>query len=135
MPLGLRNKKKHKSKETSKLVESEAAAPAPAAPAPAASASRLQFHTQLAHGSPTGRVEGFGSARELYNKIAEAFGIDPAEVRRARPGAAAPGAASAAEGRRRGRFWAERPVDAVLPSFVDVGIFRGGKFLLPYWKG
>ncbi|NWQ73165.1 GIPC2 protein, partial [Columbina picui] len=80
MPLGLRNKKKHKSKETSKLVESEAAPPAPAAPAPAASASRLQFHTQLAHGSPTGRVEGFGSARELYAKIAEAFGIDPAEI-------------------------------------------------------
>ncbi|NXT82996.1 GIPC2 protein, partial [Zapornia atra] len=80
MPLGLRNKKKDKSKETSKLVESEAPAQAPAALAPAASASRLQFHTQLAHGSPTGRVEGFGSARELYAKIAEAFRIDPAEI-------------------------------------------------------
>ncbi|NXL85728.1 GIPC1 protein, partial [Alectura lathami] len=43
-------------------------------------ASRLQFHTQLAHGSPTGRVEGFGSARELYAKIAEVFGIAPAEI-------------------------------------------------------
>ncbi|NXQ84623.1 GIPC2 protein, partial [Nyctibius grandis] len=80
MPLGLRSKKKDKSKETFKLVESEAAAPVPVAPAPAASASRLQFHTQLAHGSPTGRVEGFGSARELYAKIAEAFRIDPAEI-------------------------------------------------------
>ncbi|XP_054068087.1 PDZ domain-containing protein GIPC2 [Rissa tridactyla] len=84
MPLGLRSKKKDRSRETSKLVESEAAAPAPpsaaAAPAPSASASRLQFHTQLAHGSPTGRVGGFGSARELYAKIAEAFGIDPAEI-------------------------------------------------------
>lgn len=83
MPLGLRSKKKDRSRETSKLVESEAAAPAPpsaAAPAPSASASRLQFHAQLAHGSPTGRVGGFGSARELYAKIAEAFGIDPAEV-------------------------------------------------------
>ncbi|XP_074732460.1 PDZ domain-containing protein GIPC2 [Strix uralensis] len=85
MPLGLRSKKKDKSKETLKLVESEAPAPAPAptpagAPAPAASASRLQFHTQLAHGSPTGRVEGFGSARQLYAKIAEAFHIHPAEI-------------------------------------------------------
>ncbi|KAM6124352.1 PDZ domain-containing protein GIPC2 [Pterocles gutturalis] len=82
MPLGLRSKKRDKSKETSKLVESEAAAPAPvaAAAAPAASASRLQFHTQLAHGSPTGRVEGFGSARELYARIAEAFRIPPAQI-------------------------------------------------------
>ncbi|NXF78801.1 GIPC1 protein, partial [Sclerurus mexicanus] len=73
----LRSKRKDKSKETSKLVESEAPAPAPAA-APAA--SRLQFHAQLAHGSPTGRVEGFGSPRELYDRIGEAFGIDPAEI-------------------------------------------------------
>ncbi|NXS56465.1 GIPC1 protein, partial [Brachypteracias leptosomus] len=84
MPLGLRSKKKDKSKETFKLVESEAAAPAAPAPsappAPAASASRLQFHTQLAHGSPTGRVQGFGSARDLYEKIGEAFRIDPAEI-------------------------------------------------------
>ncbi|NXD19044.1 GIPC2 protein, partial [Spelaeornis formosus] len=83
MPLGLRSKKKDKSKETFKLVESEAAAPAPvpaAAPAPSAGASRLQFHTQLAHGSPTGRVEGFGSARELYGRIGEAFGIQPAQI-------------------------------------------------------
>ncbi|XP_062457480.1 LOW QUALITY PROTEIN: PDZ domain-containing protein GIPC1 [Rhea pennata] len=41
---------------------------------------RLVFHTQLAHGSPTGRVEGFGNVRELYGKIAEAFGIPPGEV-------------------------------------------------------
>ncbi|NXU56422.1 GIPC2 protein, partial [Turnix velox] len=83
MPLGLRSKKKDRSKETSKLVESEAmaAAPVPAAAAvPGASTSRLHFHTQLAHGSPTGRVGGFGSARELYARIAEAFGIDPAEI-------------------------------------------------------
>nr|XP_030135400.1 PDZ domain-containing protein GIPC2 isoform X2 [Taeniopygia guttata] len=81
MPLGLRNKKKDKSKETFKLVESEAAAPAPAAaPLPSASASRLQFHTQLAHGSPTGRVQGFGSARELYARIGAAFGLPPAQI-------------------------------------------------------
>ncbi|NXM79692.1 GIPC1 protein, partial [Oenanthe oenanthe] len=42
--------------------------------------SRLQFHTQLAHGSPTGRVEGFGSARELYARIGAAFGIHPAQI-------------------------------------------------------
>ncbi|XP_071438029.1 LOW QUALITY PROTEIN: PDZ domain-containing protein GIPC1-like [Pithys albifrons albifrons] len=41
---------------------------------------RLVFHTQLAHGSPTGRVEGFGNVRELYGKIGEAFGIPPGEV-------------------------------------------------------
>ncbi|KAM8982812.1 LOW QUALITY PROTEIN: PDZ domain-containing protein GIPC1-like [Ara ararauna] len=41
---------------------------------------RLVFHTQLAHGSPTGRVEGFSNVRELYGKIAAAFGIAPAEV-------------------------------------------------------
>lgn len=86
MPLGLGNKKKGKAKDTSRLVDSEAAAPAApppaaaAAPAGAGSASRLQFHAQLAHGSPTGRVEGFGSARELYTKVAEAFGIAPAEI-------------------------------------------------------
>lgn len=109
MPLGLGNKKKGKAKDTSKLVDSEAVAPAatpPAAavaPAGAGSASRLQFHAQLAHGSPTGRVEGFGSARELYAKVAEDFGIAPAEVRpggvgagprphRLRPPGAQPGA-------------------------------------------
>ncbi|XP_037260809.1 PDZ domain-containing protein GIPC2 [Falco biarmicus] len=80
MPLGLRSKKKERPKETHKLVESEAAAPVPV-PVPAAAApARLQFHTQLAHGSPTGRVEGFGSARELYAKIGAAFRIDPAEI-------------------------------------------------------
>lgn len=41
---------------------------------------RLIFHTQLAHGSPTGRIEGFSNVRELYAKIGEAFGIPPAEV-------------------------------------------------------
>lgn len=89
MPLGLRNKKKDKSKETSTLVEGEAplarwrgdegdevaaASPPPRGPI------QLVFHTQLAHGSPTGRVEGFASVKELYAKIADAFHIAPAEV-------------------------------------------------------
>ncbi|XP_066196444.1 PDZ domain-containing protein GIPC1 [Sylvia atricapilla] len=47
---------------------------------PPALRPRLVFHTQLAHGSPTGRVEGFGNVRELYGKIGEAFGIPPGEV-------------------------------------------------------
>ena len=42
---------------------------------------RLVFHTQLAHGSPTGRIEGFTNVKELYAKIAEVFGISPTEVR------------------------------------------------------
>ncbi|XP_025901363.1 PDZ domain-containing protein GIPC3 [Nothoprocta perdicaria] len=41
---------------------------------------RLVFHTQLAHGSPTGRIEGFTNVRELYAKIAEVFGISPTEI-------------------------------------------------------
>lgn len=41
---------------------------------------RLIFHTQLAHGSPTGRIEGFSNVRELYAKIGEAFGIPPTDV-------------------------------------------------------
>uniref|UniRef100_A0A8C3UNA9 GIPC PDZ domain containing family member 1 n=1 Tax=Catharus ustulatus TaxID=91951 RepID=A0A8C3UNA9_CATUS len=54
--------------------------PPPAAPPPPALRPRLVFHTQLAHGSPTGRVEGFSNVRELYGKIGEAFGIAPSEV-------------------------------------------------------
>ncbi|NXU78941.1 GIPC3 protein, partial [Oreotrochilus melanogaster] len=41
---------------------------------------RLVFHTQLAHGSPTGRIEGFTNVKELYAKIAEVFGISPTEI-------------------------------------------------------
>ncbi|XP_074834157.1 PDZ domain-containing protein GIPC3 [Carettochelys insculpta] len=41
---------------------------------------RLVFHTQLAHGSPTGRIEGFTNVRELYAKIAEVFEISPTEI-------------------------------------------------------
>lgn len=41
---------------------------------------RLIFHTQLAHGSPTGRIHGFTNVRELYTKIAEVFNISPSEV-------------------------------------------------------
>ncbi|NXJ28567.1 GIPC3 protein, partial [Dicrurus megarhynchus] len=36
--------------------------------------------TQLAHGSPTGRIEGFTNVKELYAKIAEVFDISPTEI-------------------------------------------------------
>ncbi|MEE6512823.1 hypothetical protein FKM82_020080, partial [Ascaphus truei] len=41
---------------------------------------RLVFHAQLAHGSPTGRIEGFSNVKELYGKIGESFSIPAAEV-------------------------------------------------------
>lgn len=43
---------------------------------------KLVFHTQLAHGSPTGRIHGFTNVRELYAKIAEVFNISASEVPR-----------------------------------------------------
>lgn len=63
-----------------------APSPAPSEPPAAPRARpRLVFRTQLAHGSPTGKIEGFTNVRELYAKIAEAFGIAPTEVRTAGP--------------------------------------------------
>ncbi|XP_055520183.1 PDZ domain-containing protein GIPC1-like isoform X1 [Leucoraja erinacea] len=50
------------------------------APGPRALRPRLAFHTQLAHGSATGRVEGFTNVRELYNKLGLALGLEPAEI-------------------------------------------------------
>ncbi|XP_023671638.1 PDZ domain-containing protein GIPC2 isoform X1 [Paramormyrops kingsleyae] len=88
MPLGLR-KKKSKSRESSNLVENEevgSSAAKPSAngaglpPPPASLRPRLVFHTQLAHGSPTGRIEGFSNVRELYGKIAEAFNLSAPEI-------------------------------------------------------
>ncbi|XP_072275626.1 PDZ domain-containing protein GIPC2 [Pyxicephalus adspersus] len=98
MPLGLRGKIKKKAKEvSSKLVESEEvenktagssatkeisnANGAPGLPPPPVSLRpKLVFHTQLAHGSPTGRIEGFTNVKELYAKIAEAFLLAPEEI-------------------------------------------------------
>ncbi|KAI1889379.1 hypothetical protein AGOR_G00178660 [Albula goreensis] len=91
MPLGLR-KKKNKSKENSNLVENEEGGPTAGRaaksavngaglPPPAPSQrTKLVFHTQLAHGSPTGRIEGFSNVQELYDKIAEAFNINSSEI-------------------------------------------------------
>uniref|UniRef100_A0AC11DXG5 GIPC PDZ domain containing family member 2 n=1 Tax=Ovis aries TaxID=9940 RepID=A0AC11DXG5_SHEEP len=81
MPLGLRRKKKFNTKETSRLVEGEHTdAAVRTVPSPPAPARRLVFHTQLAHGSATGRVENFSSIQELYDKIAGVFEIPPSEI-------------------------------------------------------
>ncbi|XP_069863472.1 PDZ domain-containing protein GIPC2 [Dipodomys merriami] len=82
MPLGLRGKKKAKSRENAPLVEGEKAAGASgqSLPGPPVPARKLVFHAQLAHGSPTGRVENFASIQELYAKIAGVFDISPAEI-------------------------------------------------------
>ncbi|MBN3298627.1 PDZ domain-containing protein GIPC2 [Amia ocellicauda] len=92
MPLGLR-KKKNKSRESSHLVENEETAGlaggsenktavngAGLPPPPANLRPKLVFHTQLAHGSPTGRIEGFTNVKELYGKIASAFNLSAAEI-------------------------------------------------------
>ncbi|KAL8211775.1 UNVERIFIED_CONTAM: PDZ domain-containing protein gipc1 [Gekko kuhli] len=65
MPLGLGRRKK-----APPLVENEEAEPI---------RSGLGG-VGLAHGSPTGRIEGFTNVKELYSKIAEAFKISPLEV-------------------------------------------------------
>ncbi|XP_047443576.1 PDZ domain-containing protein GIPC3 isoform X2 [Mugil cephalus] len=55
--------------------------PSPPPPGPPEySRPRLIFHTQLAHGSPTGRIHGFTNVKELYAKIAEVFNISPSEI-------------------------------------------------------
>ncbi|TSK53736.1 PDZ domain-containing protein GIPC3 [Bagarius yarrelli] len=49
-------------------------------PSPPCQRPKLIFHTQLAHGSPTGRIHGFTNVKELYAKIAEVFNISPSEI-------------------------------------------------------
>ncbi|XP_055738384.1 PDZ domain-containing protein GIPC1-like [Salvelinus fontinalis] len=92
MPLGLR-RKKNKSRESSNLVENEEVGGHAAGssvkstvngaglpPPPANLRPKLVFHTQLAHGSPTGRIEGFTNVKELYGKIADTFNLSPPEI-------------------------------------------------------
>ena len=43
---------------------------------------KLVFHCQLAHGSPTGIISGFGNVKELYQRIAECYEMSASEVRR-----------------------------------------------------
>jgi hypothetical protein len=69
--------------------------PLPAPPSPAAGGPRsaptggrrvipprqeLIFHCQLAHGSPTKEIKDFTNVKELYARIAAAFGISPDQV-------------------------------------------------------
>ncbi|CAF0786057.1 unnamed protein product [Adineta steineri] len=42
--------------------------------------SKLVFHCQLAHGSPTGLMSGFGNLKELYQKIADCFEIPASTI-------------------------------------------------------
>ncbi|XP_060481287.1 PDZ domain-containing protein GIPC2 isoform X1 [Panthera onca] len=81
MPLGLRRKMKTKCKETARLVKGEqAGASGGSLPDPPVPTHKLVFHTQLAHGSATGRVDNFSSIQELYAKIAAVFEISASEI-------------------------------------------------------
>ncbi|CAF2363874.1 unnamed protein product [Rotaria sp. Silwood2] len=42
--------------------------------------TKLVFHCQLAHGSPTGLISGFSNAKELYQKIADCFEISASTI-------------------------------------------------------
>ena len=42
--------------------------------------TKLVFHCQLAHGSPTGLISGFSNVKELYQKIADCFEISASTV-------------------------------------------------------
>ncbi|KAK6311244.1 hypothetical protein J4Q44_G00192990 [Coregonus suidteri] len=93
MPLGLRRKKNKSRESSSNLVENEEVGGqaggssvkstvngAGLPPPPANLRPKLVFHTQLAHGSPTGRIEGFTNVKELYGKIAETFNLSQPEI-------------------------------------------------------
>ncbi|XP_043226853.1 PDZ domain-containing protein GIPC3-like [Amphibalanus amphitrite] len=55
--------------------------PAPPPPRPATPPQpKLQFHCQLAHGSPTGIISGFGNVKELYQRIAECYKLPVSEI-------------------------------------------------------
>jgi len=41
---------------------------------------RLVFHSQLAHGSPTGIISGFTNVKELYQKIAECYDMPATDI-------------------------------------------------------
>ncbi|CAF0872482.1 unnamed protein product [Rotaria sordida] len=42
--------------------------------------TKLVFHCQLAHGSPTGLISGFNNPKELYQKIADCFEIQASTI-------------------------------------------------------
>lgn len=49
-------------------------------PTPPPPPPKFVFYCQLAHGSATGKVEGFTNVKELYQKIAEVFNVQASEV-------------------------------------------------------
>lgn len=65
--------------ENNNVVKRQQSVPPPSPVSPISKAS-LQFHCQLAHGSPTVFVSGFSNVKELYQKIAESFDLSPSEV-------------------------------------------------------
>ena len=42
--------------------------------------TKLTFHCQQAHGSPTGIISGFTNVQELYEKIASCYEIETNDV-------------------------------------------------------
>lgn len=70
----------HKLKETKPSMPDESPQAQSSAFHPTRAKPKLVFHTQLAHGSYTGRIQGFTNVKELYAKVAEVFNISPTEV-------------------------------------------------------
>lgn len=54
--------------------------PAPLPTHPIPPRHELIFHCQLAHGSPTKQIKDFSNVKDLYARIADAFGIESGEV-------------------------------------------------------
>lgn len=54
--------------------------PTDSGPSPPIPPPKFVFHCQLAHGSATGKVEGFTNVKELYQKIAEVFKMQSKEI-------------------------------------------------------
>ena len=52
-----------------------------AEPEPGRQRPKLVFHCQQAHGSPTGVISGFTNVKELYQRIAECYEMQPSDVR------------------------------------------------------
>uniref|UniRef100_A0A8C5M2Z7 GIPC PDZ domain containing family member 3 n=1 Tax=Leptobrachium leishanense TaxID=445787 RepID=A0A8C5M2Z7_9ANUR len=73
-------KETQKTKETRPNGSTTPSKGQPTPPHPPRVRPRLVFHTQLAHGSSTQRIEGFTNVKELYAKIAEVFNISPTEI-------------------------------------------------------
>ncbi len=59
------------------VTTTRSSAPPPAVPA---QRPKLQFHCQLAHGSPTGVLTGFSNVKELYQMIAGCYNIPVTDV-------------------------------------------------------